>query len=358
MRPKINILNLKQIDEISKKYNTPYDEAVLMQLNLTTSINSCTPNTLAKVFLDKNKTTSVLYFKEIEGVCSADEDYIYLYGEKALKKLPFEKKDFQKTKFGNARGNVVSLDSNYTSNCSSCLFCERDNTLNYCYDSNNIHHISAEMNKFQENLTIDFAKLKEIVIVTSCFPNEKKTVDHMINVSKVAQNMGFKGTLGILSSSITSKEGLRRIGDNIEKPKILFTLECLDNREKIVSKNKLKLNSNDIKQIMENENSNGILSSFCHIIGLDSIQKVVENAETLLPYTNFFPNFHVIRRHNEKIDPFLQSDALSLEFMLKSRQSLENVYKSTKLRPDIQRTINSLWYNNFDNTPLSSYFEL
>jgi len=201
----------------------------------------------------------------------------------------------------------------------------------------------------------------QIAIVTGCFPNEQKVVNFLKMAKNVLNDFSFKGELFYFGSQIKSERALLEL-KKIKPLGICFSLECFDNknREYFLRDVKRDLDLDTIKERLIFANDLGIRTNFSYIIGLESLETIKKGFCEFLPYTNSFPIVNAFQAHKgQKILRYNEAD--KIDYYIKARKIIEDIFMQTALRPRPWENYRSLWYLKFGEeclddirTPLAS----
>lgn len=214
------------------------------------------------------------------------------------------------------------------------------------------------MKKFE---IADLSHLMQIAIVTGCFPNEQKVVDFLKMAKDVLNDFLFKGELFYFGSQIKSEKALLELR-KIRPLGICFSLECFDNknREYFLRDVKRDLHLDTIKEMLIIANNLGVRTNFSYIIGLESLETIKKGFGDFLPYINSFPIVNVFQSHKGQAT-LRHNDADKIDYYIKARKIIEDIFMQTALRPRPWENYRSLWYLKFGEeflddirTPLSS----
>lgn len=193
----------------------------------------------------------------------------------------------------------------------------------------------------------DLSHLMQIAIVTGCFPNEQKVVDFLKMAKNVLNNFSFKGELFYFGSQIKSEKALLEL-EEANPLGICFSLECFDNKKRayLLRDVKRDLHLNTIKKILIFANNLGIRTNFSYIIGLESLETIKKGFCEFLPYINSFPIVNAFQAHKgQKLLRYNEAD--KIDYYIKARKIIEDIFIQTTLRPRPWENYRSLWYLKF-----------
>jgi hypothetical protein len=251
-------------------------------------------------------------------------------------------------------GTVLNLNPVSKSTCCGCKFCH---TL--LQDANdrqeNLQNISV-LKKFIEQWlkkykTFDLLHLIQVAIVTGCFGGEEKVIAYLQKLRNILDKYNFNGELFYYGSEITTKKSLDKLR-KIKNFAICLSLECFENRKKLVRDIKTKITIDKAKEILKTAKENNFRVNFSYILGLESLEIIKRRFKELLPYINSFPVINVLQVHRGQ-EKLRYSEAWKLDYYIKARKIIEDLFKNTKMRPRIWENYRSLWYLDFANEKLT-----
>ncbi len=366
--------NIKNLIELSDKYNIPTEDLLLLDLNLSGVKLELQSRRVRFELESTNKNIFSLshsrnIFNFYLAIPTVDQSPYYFkngslfFNSHVIGKALGVTEDFCDSSYPRRGGTVLNVNPNARTSCRGCGFCytffqvPRDKE---CILSDD------KLRSFLENWikkfdVADLSHLMQIAIVTGCFPNEQKVVNFLKMAKNVLNDFSFKGELFYFGSQIKSGKALLEL-KNIKSLGICFSLECFDNKSRasLLRDVKRDLSLATIKDMLMFANNLGIRTNFSYIIGLESLETIEKGFCEFLPYINSFPIINAFQAHKgQKI--LRHNDANKIDYYIKARKIIENIFSQTALRPRPWENYRSLWYLKFGNkflddirTPLPS----
>lgn len=90
----------------------------------------------------------------------------------------------------------------------------------------------------------------------------------------------------------------------------------------------------------------GIRTNFSYIVGLESLGTLEKGFSEFLPSVNSFPIVNVFQAHRGQ-EILRHKEANNIEYYIKARRIIENVFKHTSFRPRPWENYRGLWYLKF-----------
>ena len=353
---------LDKIQILSQGYHIALEDVLLIALN-TYGLNNIRTNNRMRFYLQL-KSKPEKYFRFIlstnreKSPFSVMGDQLYIADKNNIRHPIGEVWGWTEDSavIGYFRNNKrsITLNSFSRSFCTGCAFCP--NSLENANDPPkiNVQNLTNALRVLANNGEMtDFSQVEEVTISTGCFGSEDKTINHVYMVSKALKNLNYRGQLGILSSEIRSRSGFEQLAQRINDFHLVLTIECFENREVILKKEKASLSPRSMKLILKNAKECGHDTDLTYIVGLDQMDQSIPLIKDLVPYLTRMPNFQVYQPHNHLMDNFLAAGADQLEYFLKFRVAIENLFKPTGLLPQQWENYRPLWYYEFAGIPLS-----
>lgn len=340
------------IEQKASEFGVPIEDVLLILLNyygVATNIGS--PRTRLFLRLSTQPDDPVfliLAFSRKGSPFEVEGQELFFQGNSIGTVFGEEDDDALLGYFRNGR-NALTLNSNARSQCTGCVFCP--NSLEHAADP--FMKISDEITEFFSELALsasepNIAFLRNIAVVTGCFCDESKAIDHLEVVDKAARANGFNGTLRFLSSVIRSPKGFDEIADRIGSPfHYSLTVECADNRQLILKDSKASLQVSEMSAVLSAAKTRGFDTDFTYIVGLDGIKTAFNLLSELIPLSTKFPLLQVYQPHNELMQQFVADEAKSIDYFLNTRQHCEGLLNQQRLKPVSWQNYRPLWYYGF-----------
>ena len=357
----------EEYEKLSKKYNIPMSEIILMDLN---RCGIYLPNNEVRVdfrvrfkaqILDSyNSWYALPVRKEEDTPFKAQDGNIYLL-EKVIGSFDELRLDTCESSY--QRGpHLLNLNSRSRSNCGGCKACVHN--YHDFYDSTVIRdntplRTSDNINKFFDQKNIDVEKLVQIAVVTGLFHGEKNVLEHMKLVNDVAKSRGFHGELMYFGCEVNSMNALRELSE-INKFKLIYALDNFTKRDSLLAKTKSLITLDKANETLCTAKDLGIETTISYIAGIDSL-KELENGFTLLKNSfTSFPVINIYQIQNNDQAKILNDEARDLEYYILARKTLEEMFHGSGIKPKRWENYRPLWYDYYENqrVPDNSYGQL
>jgi len=366
--------NIKRLIELSIKYNIPTEDLLLLDLNLSgvkLKLQSkrvrfeleSTNKDIFSLSHSRNISNFYLAIPTVDRSPYSFKNGGLFFNRHVIGKAWGVTEDYCDSSYPRRAGSVLNINPNARTSCRGCKFCytlfqvPRDKECILSDDK-----LRGFLANWRKKFDVaDLSHLMQIAIVTGCFPNEQKVVDFLKMARNVLNDFSFKGELFYFGSQIKSEKALPKL-QKIRPLGICFSLECFDNKNRahLLRDIKRDLHLNTIKKMMNFANNLGIRTNFSYIIGLESLETIKKGFSNFLPYINSFPIVNVFQSHEGQA-MLRHNDADKIDYYIKARKIIENIFMQTTLRPRPWENYRSLWYLKFGNeflddirTPLSS----
>lgn len=366
--------NIKHLLELSKKYDIPTEDLLLLNLNLSgVRLNFKSGRVRFELESTNKKIFSVAHSKNIFNyylaIPTVDKSSYYfkdnkLYFNKTIiGKAIGVTEDYCDSSYPRRGGTVLNINPNSRTSCRGCKFCYT--AFQVSRDKERML-TEKKINNFLYNWMKDFnlkdlSSLQQVAIVTGCFPNEQNVVEYLIKLNKILRNKLFKGEIFYFGCQIKSKSSLKKLA-KLKPLGICYSLECFDNknREYYLKDIKKSTSVDTMKKMFTYCDKLGIRVNYSYIIGLESLKTIKDCFNELLPYINSFPIVNTFQLHKWQ-EGQRHSAAHNIDYYIKARKIIEKIYKKNNIRPRPWENYRSLWYLKFDNeclddirTPLTS----
>lgn len=250
--------------------------------------------------------------------------------------------------------NLLNLNSRSRSNCGGCKACVHN--YHNLYDStvikdHNQLKTKEDIEKFLDSKNLDVTNLAQIAVVTGLFKNEKEIVEHMSLINDVTKNRGFNGELMYFGCQVNSDEALKALAD-LGNFYLIYALDNFTKRDILLAKTKSLITLEKAKDTLLRAKDNGIKTSISYISGIDPVADVKEGFDYLKDSMTSFPVINVYQIQTPEQAKILDEEARYLEYYLKSRKEVEQIFKDTNYRPKRWENYRPLWYKSFDNESL------
>jgi len=352
--------NIKHLIRLSSKYNVPAEDLLLLDLNLSgIKLNLQSGRVRFELKSTSKDIFSLAHSRNIFNFYLAvptveQSPYYFRNGNLFFDKHLIGKalgvtEDFCDSSYPRRGGTVLNINPNSRTSCRGCKFCytafqvsrDKERMLS---DDKLRPFLKNWIKKFD---VVDLSHLIQVAIVTGCFPNEKMVIEFFKMAKNVLSEFSFKGELFYFGSQINSKKALLEL-EKVKPFGICFSLECFDNknREYLLRDVKKAVDLKIIKKILILANNAGIRANFSYIVGLESLETIKKGFYEFLPYINSFPIINAFQAHKGQ-KSLRDKEANNIDYYLKARKIIEDVFMGTKLRPRPWENYRSLWYLKF-----------
>lgn len=366
--------SMEQLIEFSEESNIPSEDLLLLDLNLSgIELELQSRRIRFELRSENKKFFSLAHSKNIFNFYLAlptvDQSSYFLksgnlmFSNHIIGKTLGVTEDFCDSSYPRRGSTVLNINPNARTSCKGCKFCYT--TFQVPRDKEPI--ISADqlrdfLTDWMENFNVfNLSHLKQVAIVTGCFSSEQKVVCFLKMAKNVLSEFSFQGELFYFGSQIHSKEALLEL-KSIKPFGLCFSLECFESkkRKSLLRDIKQKVTIDDIKETLSSANSNGFRTNFSYIVGLESLETIKSGFKEFLPYINSFPIVNVFQSHTGQKE-LRCNDANEIEYYIKARKNIEEIFLKPAFRPRPWENYRSLWYLKFGDeflvdirTPLTS----
>ena len=368
------IKNIKHLIKLSSKYNIPREDLLLLDLNLSgvkLKLQSgrvrfeleSTNKDIFSLAQNRNITNFYLVVPAVNQSSYSFKNGGLFWRSHLIGRALGVTEDFCDSSYPRRGGTALNINPNARTSCRGCKFCytafqiPRDKKRMLSGDRLRDFLVNW-IKKFD---VPDLSHLIQVAIVTGCFPNDQKTVGFLKMAKNILNEFSFKGELLYFGSQIKSEKALLEL-EEVKPLGICFSFECFDNenRKYLLRDLKQELHLDTIKKILILANNMGIRTNFSYIIGLEPLETIKKGFYEFLPYINSFPIINTFQVHKgQKLLRY--NEANEINYYIKARKIIEDVFKQNNLRPRPWENYRSLWYLKFGKeflddirTPLTS----
>lgn len=354
--------DIKHLIKLSNKYNIPKEDLLLLDLNLSGIKLELQSRRVRFQLKSTNKDIFSLahnhgVFDFYLAVPTVDhssyffKDGCLFFNDHLIGEALGITEDFCDSSYPRRGATVLNLNPNSTTSCKGCKFCytafqvpkDKERLLS----RNKLRNFLV---KWAKKFDVpDFSHLIQVAVVTGCFPNEKATINFLKMLKDILNEFNFNGELLYFGSQITSKSSLLEL-EKIKPFKICFTIECFNkkNRDYLLKDVKRELSLDTIKNLLTFANKMDIRTNFSYIVGLESLETIKKGFYNFLPYINSFPIVNTLQVHQGQERLGLRHcEAEKIDYYIKARKIIENIFMKTNLRPRPWENYRSLWYLKF-----------
>ena len=345
------MLNNNEVKKLSQKYNINETEIKLIALNRYGVISDI-PDSRIRFLAHMQGCEKPYYFAVCVNTTQSPfvlkNNKIYFDGE-VLGNIIQPEKDTCDTTYFRRNKTELTLNSNRRSNCRGCKFCgtyslKPEDENNLLTEEKISKHIKEVLT---QNDMQDLSQVVRVTVCTGCFANEQELVDHLILVYNTLKKFGFNKRIRYIGSQLRTQEALDKIQKNIPHFSLSLTIECFSRREELMKPVKARLKLEDMKNILQAAKNCGFGANFLYICGLDPLDTMKENFKALKPYINRFPVVQVLQDYTADQEDCRCAEAKEMDYYLKARLFLEELFKEETYRPRSWENYRSLFYETF-----------
>ncbi len=254
---------------------------------------------------------------------------------------------------------LLNLNSRSRSNCCGCRACvHNDKTL---YDHTVIRdrrELKTQLDietffSHRESLGLKTSTLEQIAVVTGLFYDEEDCLNHLEMIHRVVSRLGFTGELMYFGCQLMSQSSLRRFA-KLGRTAIVFAIDNFSKRSSRLAPVKSAKTLEDFYAAMSIARTLGIKTTFAYIVGVDSLACLRNGFEYLERACDSFPIVNIFQIQTDLQATALNIEAKNLEYYLKARIAIENIFANGDLRPRRWENYRPLWYREFAGSMLSS----
>ncbi len=280
--------SLKEINDLALSYDIPFEDVLFIDLNRKGVLTDLNYERVRFYF----KITENSYFQESNALNIRDfffavpthsglsnyylkDNILFLKSEKVGEVSGIEN-DTCEAIYPRREGTVFNLNTQPKSSCRGCAFCHtfkqtaRD-VSKMCANDLIVKYINQWLLKYNKH---DLSHLYRVDIVTGCFGNEQKVLEHLNKVRIIFSRYNFNGEIFYFGSEITSAEAFNKL-EKFKPFSLCLSLECFNNRKKLLRYNKAKLSLENAKYILSMSKERDFGSHFSYILGLEPLETVI-----------------------------------------------------------------------------------
>lgn len=250
--------------------------------------------------------------------------------------------------------NLLNLNSRSRSNCGGCKACIHnykdfyDNTV--IKDQKGLF-TKSDIEDFFDSRNIDVSSLHQIAVVTGLFHGEDKVVEHMNLINEVAKNRNFTGELMYFGCEVNSDEALKELS-KIDNFSLIYAYDNFTKRDSVLTKTKSLITLEDTKNTLDRAKDKGIKTTISYISGIDSLEEVSKGFTLIKDSIVQFPIINIYQIQNAGQSAILDDAACNLEYYIKSRIMLEELFRDKDIEPKRWANYRPLWYKYYDGKML------
>lgn len=253
---------------------------------------------------------------------------------------------------GRRVGTELTVNSNSRSNCAGCGFCGTYNLNPEDADEKDLTttlKVHRRVDRLMEDNGLkDLSHLVEVGVVTGCFNDEAKALDHLVMLSDVLRgSYGFKGELKYVGSEVRSKNALDELSRYASPAGISLTVECFTKRDQILKPSK-RISLEEGRDVLGYAKERGIKTTILYIMGIDPIEVFSEELPNYVGLLTKLPVINTMQEYDSKQAVWKDPEARNMDYYLKARAVVEDLFGDTGLRPNVWENYRGLFFTEFN----------
>jgi len=351
-KDKSPLLSGKELGQLSTQYDIPTEDILLIALN-TSGIK------YKDIVNDRGRFTAIFpngrsYFLALTINNQPLSPFEYknaqiIFDGEAIAEATSIEKDTCTDSYWRGGKKHLTLNSNSRSMCRGCSFCGTYSLENDDQALTKPNALRKKAESLSRELGSDLSALESVGVVTGCFSNERRLVDHLMMIRQIFGEFGFRGELRYIGSQLRSAEALREVISS--GPFALYlTVEAFERREKLMKRTKSSLNLESGRHALETARKMGAETCFLYIAGLDSHDAMHKEFPLYVPSLTRLPQVQTFQAYVPGQATLRYPGAASIEYFLKARKIVERTYPH--LLPIAANNFRGLWFAKYDQYAL------
>lgn len=255
-----------------------------------------------------------------------------------------EKDTCTSTYFRNDK-KAITFNSNSRSKCVGCKFCGTYSLSDEDgFDFSNKENIIDYFNHLMRtNDMLSMKDIKDVTICTGCFKTEDDLIKHLILVNEAFKDLSFNGNINYIGSQLKDYNKIEILSKEIDNFGLFLTMEKFLDREKFMRPEKASLSLESAKDLLSYASSLDITTTFLYILGLEDIETVKKYFSYFKDSINKFPIIQVFQNYTKNQEFYRCEEAKNIEYYLKARKMIEEIYSDSSLCPESWECFRSLY---------------
>jgi len=345
-QPKPLLRDCKQLEELSEQYDISKEDIALIALNCSGLYAPFLSYHRGRfdVTLPGNRSYKIALTITPKPLSRFEHDgaQVLLNGSSFLQAGLIEE-DTCTDSYWRKGKQHLTLNSNLRSTCRGCGFCR---TYDLPKDDEallNATKIEKKAVSLCEETSSDLSKMEALGVVTGCFPDEEKVVDHLLLLRSVFKKYGFRGEIQYVGSQIRTSGSIGRLLETGPFSYYL-TLECFQRRDILMKQTKASLALGQGVQLLSAAKKLGAETSFLYIAGLDDLEAIQAGFSDFSQVVTRMPLIQTFQLYQPEQIVLRHPEAQQLDYYLRTRILAESIFPD--LIPDIDLNYRGLWFKS------------
>jgi len=354
------ITDRETIKKYAEKYNLPETDVLLIALNcsgLADTSNITIKNNRVRFKLKINGADDLFFMAVCLNTTPTSfsiEDERLLLDNRPIGTVINQEDDTCTESYFRRHQTSLTLNSNSRSQCIGCKFC---GTYNLSSDDKqpltDESYLLAYLKAIRDRAKLtDFSTLEEVAVCTGCFQSENDLVEHLLMLKKILSEFNFTNEIKYIGSQLVSRDKIKLLKDKLGRFSLYFTVECFTHRDELLRPEK-KLDLNLIKSILTSAKNIGVATSIVYILGLEDLKAVAEGMDLFKNSLTRYPVINVMQNYLTDQENLKITEAKKLDYYLKARRIIEEIYQDSGFKPQLWEGYRSLWYTTHNDLPLT-----
>ncbi len=357
------MLNINIIGRLAEKYGVPLEDVLFIALNTNGVDFECDYNRMRMAFhlADSNLFNYAKQRGELDYYFAlpvnqnspfAMVDNVLLLQDTVVGQAIGPTEDICDSHYPRRKGTSLNINPNSRTSCYGCQFCYT--AYQVPYDRKKLK-TDSDLKDFFENWMLKYglsslSHLIQVSVVTGCYESSDDICRFLLTLKRVLVEYQFTRKIFYLGSQITTREQLSSLTE-IQPFGVCISLETFERRNLLRDKKRM-INLQDACESMDFARELGYEVNFSYIVGMEPLRVIEYHFIHLREHINKFPTINTLQMHKYHQATIMDPDALHLEYYLKARQILEQLFAMTSMRPLVWEDYRSLWFLTFNKEPL------
>lgn len=357
------MLDINTIDRLSEKYSIPFEDVLFIALNVNGVNFECDYNRMrmafhlaeSDIFAYAKKRGELDYYFALpinpRSAFVITNNNLFL-GDTVIGQAIDPTEDICDSHYSRRKGTSLNINPNSRTSCRGCKFCYT--AYQAPYDRKKMKTESDIRNFFEDWIRqydlVDLSHLIQVSIVTGCYDSSDEVCQFLCILKNVLTEYKFTGRIFYLGSQITTKEQLSSLVE-IQPFGICFSLEVFERRDLLKSTKRI-ISIQEACNSMDFARGLGYEVNFSYVVGMESLNVIEYYFKRFRDHINKFPTINILQMHKYHETAMMAEGAYYLKYYLEARQTLEQIFGKTNMRPLVWENYRSLWFLTFNKESL------